>query len=694
MDSVIYRSIDYWLIGLIIALVLLFLWNVRTLFKYKETIFIVVLRVVIIGICIILLFHPKLLIQKGPTTPQTWHIYIDNSASMRYHAKTSLSSLKIWIRELIDEFENKNISYNTFQFSSEVAKANNNFTITANGSLTDLGKVNDHIIDHAESLAGAIIISDGQITTGKVVQREKGNIDIPIFIVGFGDTSKMVDVAIKTVDIPSFSIKGETVNIKAIISAKGIKSKRFSVSLFDGNDLIGSRNVRIESGELETSVNFQFVPKSIGNNTYQIQVSSLTDELNISNNHYLFSHAVLKERYKVALVTGVPNFNTSIIKKAIQAIDRFQLDHFVQYEYTFKPPLKQFWTTPYDLAVFDNFPTNPIGPQWSRLLRDKFAQHHSAKAWFYGPNISYDAANTFAKFFEIKKIFHFLESDQIQQWFFTDEVAKRFDINFKLNDLSSFPSLLLGLQLSLMGNDFIKLAAVPPPIDIPIWVLTDNAVRTSIWTTPDLYKIQYHFVRHQESELMNSLLIATFEWLVGMSGYDNMHFKLDKNSYHQGEKINILGNYAGQSDTSANVQIKILEGIKFIKNAELIYNQVKKRWEGSIWAPVSGQYNYEVIYQDDFNTNIQIGDFLVQENHIELNDVRLNDKFLLNFVMGSEDRFYNWSSRSELYDKIIPVKDQEFQEVEIDLSRKWFIMALIIGLLTIEWFYRRKTGLS
>jgi hypothetical protein len=179
-----------------------------------------------------------------------------------------------------------------------------------------------------------------------------------------------------------------------------------------------------------------------------------------------------------------------------------------------------------------------------------------------------------------------------------------------------------------------------------------------------------------------------------MSGYDNMHFKLDKNSYHQGEKINILGNYAGHSDTSANAQIKILKGIKFIKNAELIYNQVNKRWEGSIWAPVSGQYNYEVIYQDDFNTNIQIGDFLVQESQIELNDVRLNDKFLLNFVMGPEDRFYNWSSRSELYDKIIPVKDQEFQEVEIDLSRKWFIMALIIGLLTIEWFYRRKTGLS
>ena len=81
-----------------------------------------------------------------------------------------------------------------------------------------------------------------------------------------------------------------------------------------------------------------------------------------------------------------------------------------------------------------------------------------------------------------------------------------------------------------MEDNFFKLAIVPPPIDILVWVLTDNAVRTSIWTTPDLYQIQYQQMGYQERGLLNSLLINTFEWLVGMSGHDNMHFKLDKNS--------------------------------------------------------------------------------------------------------------------------------------------------------------------
>jgi len=694
MDIVLYRSVDYWLIGLIIALVIFFLWNVRALIKYKKTILLVVFRVLIIGTCILLLFHPKLLFRKGSTTPQTWHLYIDNSASMRYHTNTSLSSLNMWIGELIDEFENKNIAFETFHFSSEVVNVDDKYNITATGSLTDLGKINDHINNNAESLAGVIIISDGQITTGEVVQRKRRNFDIPIYIIGIGDTSKMVDVAITTVDVPSFSIRGEPVSVEATIGSKGIKSKRFSVSLFDGNELIGSRNVRIEPSALNNSVYFQFVPKSIGTNTYRIQVSSLTDELNISNNHYLFTLSVLKERYKVALVTGVPNFNTSILKKAVRGIKRFQLDHFVQFEQAFKPPFKQFWTTHYDLIIFDNFPTKPLGSQWSRLLRDKLLAQQSAKAWFYGPNISNEAANTFAKFFEIKNLFQFLDSYQKQSWTFTDEVEKRLDINVKFNDLSKFPPLKLGLQLGSMEDNFFKLAIVPPPIDILVWVLTDNVVRTSIWTTPDLYQIQYQQMGYQERGLLNSLLINTFEWLVGMSGHDNMHFKLDKNSYNQGERINITGNYADQSSTTANVQIKILKGIILIKNADLIYNQEDKRWEGSIGAPAAGQYNYEVIYKDNFNKNIQIGDFLVQESQIELNDVRLNEIILSNFIMTADDRFLKWSSRSALYEKIAPVEDQKFREVEIDLSRKWFIMVLIIGLLTIEWFYRRKTGLS
>ena len=64
---------------------------------------------------------------------------------------------------------------------------------------------------------------------------------------------------------------------------------------------------------------------------------------------------------KVALITGSPNRNTSIIKTIVKKNKRIKMDHFILVkDQKFKPNLKKFWETPYELIIFDNYPIQPL----------------------------------------------------------------------------------------------------------------------------------------------------------------------------------------------------------------------------------------------------------------------------------------------------------------------------------------------
>ena len=60
--------------------------------------------------------------------------------------------------------------------------------------------------------------------------------EIPIHIVGIGDTIPMLDVSIQSIDIPPISVKGEKVDIDAIITSVGNIRERVNVTLFDDNN--------------------------------------------------------------------------------------------------------------------------------------------------------------------------------------------------------------------------------------------------------------------------------------------------------------------------------------------------------------------------------------------------------------------------------------------------------------------------
>ena len=205
-------------------------------------------------------------------------------------------------------------------------------------------------------------------------------------------------------DAPTVAIKGENVNINVTIHSLGNLNEKVNVMLYSGKKMIGSKYLNISGQGSRNEARFLFSPNNLGENEYKVKVSSLSEEINIENNQQKFFITILKDRYKVALITGSPSFNTGVIKAYLANYPRVELDHFVGSKNGYIPSLKSFWSTPYQLIVFDNYPTERLKSTTLKIFSKKITSEKSSLLWILGQNVSNQSSQSLTPFFHLDLI--------------------------------------------------------------------------------------------------------------------------------------------------------------------------------------------------------------------------------------------------------------------------------------------------
>ena len=281
---------SYNIIGILILLSIIIL--TASYYKVlKENIYnyLLIFRILVVGSLIILFLNPKILVNKNTNKKLSWNIYIDKSLSLNYYKHPSYDSYIKGISSFIQAIKNKNIDYRVNTFGSVLDTSVEISKIKIDDNSTNIGLVFDDLNGgYEKNIAGAIIFTDGQINQGPLLSKFSNYNEMPVHIVGIGDTIPMLDVSIKSVDIPPICVKGDDVNIEAIITSVGRLKERINVTLFDDtNKLVGSKIIKISGQESQEKVRFQIKPNKIGKNYYIIKCSALSDEINIQNNQQI-----------------------------------------------------------------------------------------------------------------------------------------------------------------------------------------------------------------------------------------------------------------------------------------------------------------------------------------------------------------------------------------------------------------------
>lgn len=692
------RSPDllFWSLGIIIIIILFWL---RSGLKDKNWYRVLTgLRTVVLLGLLLLLLQPVLTVKKIQTSDLPWIIYLDNSVSMRYHQTSSLSSINAGLERMFEILDKKNITYEVFTFADTLGEYDQILRLNAEGVTTDIGQVLVDLDKRRSKYAGALIISDGQPTQGADSYQILESIsNRPIHTLGIGEETPMVDVAIQSIDVPTVAIKGEPVIVKVSIQTSGIIGKRLNASLYHGNKLLGSRYIQTGGGDSRTELQFQFNPDQIGKSEYRIHLSSLAEEINIQNNRQNFTVLVLKDRYKIALVTGSPNRNTSVLKRLLQQESRLQVDHYVQLDgRSMRPSLKQFWETPYDLIIFDQYPVRPLSRNFQRILGKKLLSNQTAFCLIVGPGQTIQETKGLFPFLGIKSI----DSPSIKEaipWTFTEQ-GITFGISQGIGIGQDFPPLVPGLAVIPASEKTQVLAVFMGDSTLPLIMSQEKgALRSLVWTSGDMASIHFRTTATNQSALLENFWSSAFAWLLRTGGKNELFFRLNKDIFQQGELIQVSGTrpYGKKGRTHPEtVFIDVYRNTDKVLSKEFSYNLALERWETHLRASVPGNYNFKMRLGEGINSQIlQSGFYTVMESQVELNKVFLNKSLLASLARKTGGEYRNWQDRKEILDFLHQKEDRELVADVFKFNEHPGLISAIFILLCIEWILRRRRGL-
>tara|TARA_X000000950_G_scaffold283553_1_gene384626 strand:+ start:603 stop:2468 length:1866 start_codon:yes stop_codon:yes gene_type:complete len=620
---------------------------------------------------------------------------------MSYHSKPSSVALASGIDNFINQLNRKKIQNNIYTFGSELDTNWSSGGKKFSQGSTNLGMVLDHIKSNKnKNSAGSVIITDGQANLGKELEIENFDFYKPIHIIGVGNTSPFVDVAIKSIDAPPVIIKGESAELIVSITYSGDPNKKLNITLYSQNKLMGSKVISSSGNNSVDKVRFMVKPDQTGKIEYRVQVNSIADEINIQNNKQVVSMHVLKNMYRIAIITGAPNFNTQILKKNIFNNSKIEFDHFIYRNNNYSIPIKKFWDTKYDLIIFDNHPIDENADEWSSYLRvfaKKILSQKTSLALIAGYDIQQNIFESYLKLMELnyKKSIIKLESEF--PWEITENWERTFPFissSFTNKYQNNFPPIYVGINIEPNNANVLANFSISE-MKVPLLLLSEKGpLRFAVWTSPDLNQLRFKTHNKISNNFFGDFFNPIITWLMRTNNEKFFYFRSMKNSYQQGEQILVVGKPIIDSNHSTEGYIHVFSNDSLINTKQLFYDSNKKNYQGKFWASKAGKLDYKIeMFDEEKSRIVSEGEIHVQESQIELNKVFLNELPLKKLANQTNGTFNLWDSREELINNIEKKIEKTVGHTRLVLKEKIGIVIFLFMLVSIEWFLRRRLGL-
>ncbi|EAQ80524.1 glutamine amidotransferase [Blastopirellula marina] len=276
---------------------------------------------------------------------QSMSIPDSSSGETRYDAvKEALKGVQSDLASL-----GQNIEVAVYSFDSQaerVAFENGKiaFPTDAVGRFTDIGSSLDDVVRQmaGKKLAGVVLLSDGaqRVFTPRVelqrAARDLARLDVPLHTLTFGqaiDPSQARDVAIKTLaDQFTVFVKNEMV-VQAAIHIQGMANRPVPVQLILENEkgeatVIDTKRIQSTKDQETLDVGFRFTPQTPGQYKLTVAVEPQEGEL-ISKNNRLDAYLnVLSGGLKVLYIEGrvVDRYEQMYLRRAIAKSADMQID--------------------------------------------------------------------------------------------------------------------------------------------------------------------------------------------------------------------------------------------------------------------------------------------------------------------------------------------------------------------------------
>ncbi len=234
-------------------------------------------------------------------------------------------------------------------------------------------------------LGAVILYSDGADTEGlnlEQARRTAAKLGVPIYAVGFSNRSSAADLAVRRILADDFAFVYNTVSLQAEVESQGLGLSEVMVTLKRNGVVVQSKAASLVDGR--GRVAFEFKPKNIGKQVYEVSVPVQAGEVVDSNNAKSLVLKVIRDRIRVLHVAGRPSWDVRYLRELLKRNPNVDLISFFilrsttdlqkapAEELALIPfPVNELFTTElpsFDVVIYQNFSYRPY--RMARYLKN------------------------------------------------------------------------------------------------------------------------------------------------------------------------------------------------------------------------------------------------------------------------------------------------------------------------------------
>jgi uncharacterized membrane protein len=348
-DLYLIGALPGWVIGLIglgaAALLVQQFFGLRQRLPLGQTSFLILLRGCVYAILLFFLFGPALIDRRVSKLRRPLTLLIDSSQSMGFPATAKNSpgdtpaqsrldlvreklvgGKALLIQRLNRDYDLRVISFGT---SLDPIAPGNIANLRAQAPGSRLLELLQTAARDGGSQAGLVVFSDG-ITNG-----ERNSLDgaaplpLPVFTVGVGESEGFIDARIAKLGAPEFAFRGREFKIDLRIQVSGMKGKSVPLFFNRGKNLVTTRTVAIDADPFEQNITLSFTPKELGTHGFSVSIPTQPGEQITQNNHKEFKVDVQRDKIRVLTLSGSPAWNYRFLRMAMKQDPLIELVSFV-----------------------------------------------------------------------------------------------------------------------------------------------------------------------------------------------------------------------------------------------------------------------------------------------------------------------------------------------------------------------------
>lgn len=713
----------FFLLGLIFILltVLFYRYTIPPLPTFRK-LFLSVIRSFALTLLLFVIFEPVISFITIENKKPTVAVLLDNSQSMTVSEKSAQQINEI--RKILDSkiFENNlketEIKYYTFSSSLTKLKEYLSGAVNYSGEVTDIAAALNSLKEEAknENLQAVVLISDGNYNQGKNPVYLAEDMNVPVYTIGIGDTSEQRDVLIAQVQTNNIAYAQTRIPVDVTLKWSGFSGQNAEVVLSEGKNIIDKKTINLSSGTAETRIRMFYEAQEEGTKKIIVNVSNISGELTEKNNYKSVFIKILKSKLKVLILGGSPSADVTAINQALSEDQHIEYLSFIQkrtgefYNYKLlyekEKTFSQSRLDSADCIVMINFPTVITSKEILEQIKKNIGDQRKSILFINGKDVDY------TKLKSIEEYLPFSWTNVSSNELFVFASIHEKNKNHPLLNIETAVTYEGWNQLppvfktqtqfrSKIESDVLATIKIQNiQIDEPL-ILTRNINRykSAAITGYGLWRWRLLAQGNSLSErLYASFITNTIKWLTTREDEKKVRVIPVKEVFATTDPIEFTAQvYDDQfrqlDDAEVNISIEKEKDQKKI----ILESVGNGRYEGAITNLSEGDYLY---FANAVNKGRVVGEdsgkFSIGKINIEYLDTKLN-KQLLDQVAFRTGGMY---ADIENVDKIIKtLSSKKYEPQEITTITKlqiwnWeYIAFLIVLLLSVEWFIRKRNGM-